>query len=43
MHQKLEVVYNFDGRAAAELSAAEKDALSHRGQAVRAALEALRS
>ena len=30
-----------DGRAAAELSAAEKDALSHRGQAVRAALEAL--
>ena len=31
-----------DGRAAAELSAAEKDALSHRGQAVRAALEALR-
>ena len=31
-----------DGRSAAELSAAEKDALSHRGQAVRAALEALR-
>lgn len=30
-----------DGRSAADLSPAEKDALSHRGQAVRAALEAL--
>ncbi len=32
-----------DGRSAAELSAAEKDAVSHRGQAVRAAIRWLRA